>query len=365
MLLVAVGAVTAVVIVMLGGGASVVRVLMVLPLVLVLPGYAFAAAMFPSFEGVRGVPEEASLTISERTLIVLSMSIAATVVLGFLINLNPGGFAARSWAYALSGFVLVCDGVAVIRRLRSPVRVHRRHRRYVARKQVLLSVLALGIVASAVVIGEVGAQQQPYPGFTEMWILPAQSTLSNSFTVGVVNQQASPQVYMVRIHSRHHMLYHSTWFTLVPRATWTRSLHLGVRRAGRAYVTLYRSQAPHKPYRTVFVHVVRNLSKTARPAIQPATLSVESRGANNFTMRVANRGTSSQTYLVVIRAHHHRLYHSPLFTVQSGGIRTFEVHLRVRHTGSARVRLYRSQSLHKPYKTVFVKVVQNKPAHGP
>src|SRR3954468_21171576 len=89
----------------LGGGA--VRVLVALPFVLVLPGLALTAALFPT----------GALDVAERLLFSLGLSLAITALGGLVLQLTPWGLRPASWALLL-GLVTLAAGAAAFLRWR-------------------------------------------------------------------------------------------------------------------------------------------------------------------------------------------------------------------------------------------------------
>jgi len=83
------------------------RTLFILPFLLVLPGYALTAALFPNQIG-----------LAERLLLTLALSISVTVVSGLLLNLTAWGLQGTTWIVWLGGITIAASMLALARRQR-------------------------------------------------------------------------------------------------------------------------------------------------------------------------------------------------------------------------------------------------------
>jgi uncharacterized membrane protein len=98
-------------------GATLVRAL-ALPLLLVLPGYAFLAAADPRRARSDGAT---SLDRLDRTLLSLGLSLGILALASFLVSATPWGLTAASVGVATAGVTLAATAVAARRRVRLPV----------------------------------------------------------------------------------------------------------------------------------------------------------------------------------------------------------------------------------------------------
>jgi len=111
-----------------------VRILSGLLLVLLVPGYALIAAIFPRSQPILARSPEASSTFFGRSgpeaddeargLVRLTLSLAASVAVTSLVGVALGtmaAFSTRSLAVGLAGVTLVCSVVAAVRRAGLPV----------------------------------------------------------------------------------------------------------------------------------------------------------------------------------------------------------------------------------------------------
>lgn len=216
-------------------GDTTLRAVCTIPLVLVLPGYAVVAALFP----------DRALEGTERLLFALGASIALTVICGLLLNIAPGGMRDDSWAATL-GVVTVGAGAIALARLRPHTFSWRRPfpqpwRRSFPRQWALYG-LASCLTIGAVVVAGNGEATQPHPGFTQLWMLPSGAAGSTSVRLGVSSMEQAPVRYRLQVLAGTRVLRRWPDFALKPRDTWTATTILPVvgRGATRVDAVLYR-----------------------------------------------------------------------------------------------------------------------------
>ncbi|MFC6905791.1 DUF1616 domain-containing protein [Halalkalicoccus tibetensis] len=166
------------------------RILLGLPFVLFLPGYAFIAALFPE----RGRPpvedeEETSgdrgIDPIERVALAIGMSIAIVPLLGLLLNFTPWGIRLAPIVLSVSGFTIACAVIGAVRRreLEPEQRFSVPYREWIAtgraelfepddRLDGALNVaLALAILLAVGSVGFAVAVPQDGEQFTEFYLL--------------------------------------------------------------------------------------------------------------------------------------------------------------------------------------------------
>jgi uncharacterized membrane protein len=170
-----------------------VRIL-TLPLVLVLPGYALTAAMFP--KRVFGIPE--------RLVFSLSLSLIIVILGGLALNITPFGLHASSWAVLLGFITLGASGVALVRRRGEDMAAREQSRHWnsgLSIPQGLLIGLAVVVLSGTVVMSFIGAAKQPRPGFTQLWILPASgANAKNAVQLGLINMEQTTTKYLLEVN---------------------------------------------------------------------------------------------------------------------------------------------------------------------
>lgn len=140
-----------------------VRVLAAVPLCLILPGYAIAAAVFGARE----------IDFWRGFVLTLGMSLSVLALGGFVLNYGPGGVRGSSWAILLVLVVVgSCRSAALRRgapgRSASPVRP----RLALGAGQAALLAAALVVATAALVIAETPFPADEARGFSRLWMLP-------------------------------------------------------------------------------------------------------------------------------------------------------------------------------------------------
>ncbi len=222
--------------------------ILTLPLVLVLPGYALTSALFP--RRTLGVPEH--LVFS------LSLSLIIVILGGLLLNLTPFGLRASSWSVLLSGITLGASAVALVRRrgqsMSAPGWLRIGNVGLTFRWGLLLGLAGI-MVCGAVAVSIIGAERQPYPGFTQLWILPAGgATAENAVRLGVSNMESTAMVYRLAVNVDGKVVKEWPSIDLEPNEKWEATLVLpptGSAGTARVEADLYLADAPTTIYRHV------------------------------------------------------------------------------------------------------------------
>lgn len=102
------------------------RLLVGLPFVLFVPGYAFIAVLFPERGGVSdtaqsaGDHDEGGIDPIERVALAFGMSIAIVPLLGLVLNFTPWGIRLVPIMLTIGGFTIGCAVIAAVRRWELP-----------------------------------------------------------------------------------------------------------------------------------------------------------------------------------------------------------------------------------------------------
>ncbi len=178
-----------------------IKALALLPMVLFLPGYALAAAMFPSQEPGRG----------ERAIYAIALSVGAAS-LGGLVWQFAFGLDRTSWALVLAAITLVACAVAQKRRQRPgmPMRDRGRSRPSQARTSdrprlealtVVTALIGLAAAIVAIAIATEGLEDQRADShFSALWIVPRDPG-SDTIEVGVLNHQGAAHEYSLEVET--------------------------------------------------------------------------------------------------------------------------------------------------------------------
>ena len=223
--------------------------ILALPLVLVLPGYALTSAIF-----LQHAPG-----IAERLLFSLGLSLVVVILGGLVLNWTPSGLRASSWIVLLTIITLTACIIALKRRRGQNITGSSSsgigHVSFTFRQGLLLSLAAL-IACGAVALSIVGASQQPRPGFTQLWILPASGVTNakNTVHLGMNSMELTSMQYRLAINVDGKVVKQWPSIDLQPGKKWEATLvlpqtgHTGTR---RVEATLYLTDAPTTIYRDV------------------------------------------------------------------------------------------------------------------
>lgn len=220
------------------------RAVFTLPLVLLLPGYALMASMFP----------RCNLGVAEQVLLSLGLSLAVTALGGVILNWTPWGLQTDSWSLLLGLVTFGGSAVALIRRPAQPIFVLCQRRTSMSVRQAGLLGLAALVLGGAVAVAHKGAAQQQTPGFTQLWALPANAPgQQHAIRVGVKNMEATTVAYQVEIVVNGKDVMKLPLVKAAPQHTWETTVVLprGLPTINPVEVVLYRADAPGTVYRHV------------------------------------------------------------------------------------------------------------------
>jgi uncharacterized membrane protein len=211
-------------------------------LVLVLPGYATALALFP--RRTLGIPERAAFSVG------LSLVIGAVGV--FVLNATPLGIVPLSWVVFLTTVTALAGVCAYIRRHSGPAKSISPRGSIMGASQALLFGLALVIALTAVGVSYASARHQPSAGFTQLWLLPA-GGVDPTLRVGIASHEAAVTQYRLQLAVDGQVVLEWPSLTLQPNGRWetTAALPANVSSVGTIEALLYRADQPDVVYRRV------------------------------------------------------------------------------------------------------------------
>lgn len=191
------------------------RVFLGIVMVLILPGYAMVAALFPGKDDISG---------AERLTYSIGLSVALVPFIGYGLLSAPWGMNVGPLMISLSALILVMCAVAFIRRYRLPEgmafspslsSVYRSPVSFLSGKHSRLEsglriFLVFAVLISAVTVAYVIENPKPKVGFTEFYLLGPDGTSrgyptnlnigdSGSVIVGIVNQEERSVDYRLEI----------------------------------------------------------------------------------------------------------------------------------------------------------------------
>jgi uncharacterized membrane protein len=221
---------------------EVVRAIMSLPLVIVLPGYAITAAVFP--KGTLGVPE--------RLLFSMGTSLALAILCGLLLNWTPWGFQVGAWLVLLCGTTLLASLVAQIRQRRAHAVARTSAHIGLDVRQGLLLSMAVLLIGAAVWMARTPAPQKGLQGYTMLWMLPDVAG-KHAVRLGVRSKEFDTTNYRLRVQVNDQTVREWPSIQLGPNEQWEETIELSMEQldAGEVEAALYRLDSPGSVYRYV------------------------------------------------------------------------------------------------------------------
>lgn len=244
----------------LPGAPLAIGIILALPLIFFLPGYAITQTLFrrqPS-----PTPDQLILrpslrlgqpvSVVDHLILGLGLSMALDVLVGFTLNLLPVGLQRLSWMVALGLITVVFALLATLLRSKTPV-----SREGVTRSVIRLSVYdgILLLLALLVMVGAVWyAVIRPLPSqfsASQFWMLPS-SDAANSCAVnlGVRNLESTTIRYNVTI-TVNGTLQTLPSVTLAPQQEWKQLVPIttGASNSMRVEGQVYQSNQPANTYK--------------------------------------------------------------------------------------------------------------------
>ncbi len=242
----------------------IVGIVLALPLVLFLPGYALIQTLFrqraPEQSAASGmVARQQNLKIghpiggADQLVLSLGLSMAIDVLVGFGLNLLPIGLNALSWVLSLGLIITVCAVLAMFLRRKDLPRGVQTQRVRITFQDCLLFGLAMLVVASAVWLAII-RPLNPQPSFSQFWILPANQTEKTcAVSIGLQSFETTSVAYRVLITVNSTQTNAWSSIVLVPQQKWTQLVTITPDTSSSLYVEaqLYKTDQPDTVYRAV------------------------------------------------------------------------------------------------------------------
>lgn len=230
--------------VQLGPMPTAVRVFFGLPLVLLCPGYALMAALFPG----------RSLGWPERALFSFGLSLAVAILGTVALTWSLWGLQTGVWAGLFFGVTLAASLVGARRRAaQEPVRAGRPQPRLRIEHWALMGLAGLVTVA-AVAVARMPGPVTGVLGYTVLWMTPdvAPSGVPNvrSVHLGINSSELVSTRYRLQLTLDGQLILDEHDINLMPGESWERQIELPQSR-GMVEATLYRVDNPGLVYRRV------------------------------------------------------------------------------------------------------------------
>jgi uncharacterized membrane protein len=225
-------------------GGSILQVL-VIPLVMVLPGFAVTPVIFP----------QRHLTVAEQLLLNLGLSLSLIALSGLVLDWTPWGLQALPWAIFLGSITIVAGGIALLGHGRKPLISLRELDLRINPRALILFTLAGLIVIAALLVARNAALQANTPGFTQLWLLPGDKVgqSQNQFQLGLNNQEEAVVTYKLQVKLGSMVLQEWPALSLKPFEQWETLVTLppGLHSGDKIEALLYKAGAPDTVYRQV------------------------------------------------------------------------------------------------------------------
>lgn len=212
------------------------------PFVLIVPGYALAAALFPGDE----------IGLAERAMLVLAGSLAVSALGGLMLHWLPVLLTTSSWAFLLASLSVLFSIIALFRRLDlgewRGVDLGEKYR--LSLFQYSLVVVALIVAISAMTFAYRNASEQAMAEFTQLWIIPVQGSTNSAVEVGVSNEYANTVAYQLQLLADGQR-FQSFTIEIEPEEQWVTQVTPPLGSDQRIEALLYQQDSPDSIHRRV------------------------------------------------------------------------------------------------------------------
>ncbi len=227
--------------------SSLIRIILGLPFVLVLPGYAITGALFARRE----------LKAAEWLVYTLGLSLACLALSGLLLNITPWGLRPDTWIVLLGVIATLASLIAYRRRwpLQTPIGSGLPESFSLSVRQLVLLALTGVVTLAALAVAFNPSPQQPNQGYTVLWAERGTGDNAGRVVFGIDSKELSPQRYRLDVTADKHLVHQWPAISLAPGETFTDSLDLDADTLGNAPLEgrLYRLDNPQEVYRQVIV----------------------------------------------------------------------------------------------------------------
>jgi len=221
-----------------------VRLIGGLALVVLCPGYALTAALFPG--RTPGWPE--------RVVFSLGLSLAVAILGAVVFNTTIWGLQIGVWAGLFAGVTLCASLVAVWRRSKNaeetgPTATHQRRLSWAP--WVLLAV-AGSLTVGALTLGHTPSAPNAVVGYTLLWITPAGDANAPAVRLGLSSSEFATTHYRLKVTFDSRLFLDVTDITLAPGEKMERVIPLPAGQPVQVVeAVLYRQDDPGTVYRRV------------------------------------------------------------------------------------------------------------------
>lgn len=219
-----------------------VRVVFVLPMLLLLPGYAVTAAAFGP-----QMPEPV-----HRHALSLGLSLSVSIVGALALNLTRYGLRDRSWTLFIVAVVWVGCTIAAVRRRSVAPPPSRRYGRFGVRGRDALVVL----LATVIMVGALLFAARPLPakniqGYTSLSMVRS-TPKGTRVAVEVASDELESDTYRLELRIGRRLVYVAPRIALAPGGRWRHTVAIAaspVRRPTEIVASLFKARRGPSSYR--------------------------------------------------------------------------------------------------------------------
>lgn len=282
-----------------------------LPFVLFFPGYALVTALFPQTGGPGGI---------ERVALSFGLSIAVTILIGFILNYTPWGISLYSILLSLAVFILVASAIVYFRRRRLPVEDRFRVSfkitlpRWAGLSNIdkaLSTVLMLSVIVTIGVLVYVVAAPKAGEHFTEFYVLGVEGETENypselvvgqeaTVTLGIVNHEGGETSYRIEVTIDGVKNIEVGPLVLADEDKWEEAISFVPQKAGdyqKVEFLLYRNEES-EPYSTL--HLFVDVTGQRQVHLKGNTRISAHRGLSHFPIALFLYRTGGPAYSALI-----------------------------------------------------------------
>ncbi len=226
-----------------------IGIALALPLVFLFPGYIVTEVL----------SYKRPLNTTYLAILSIGLSLAIDILSGFLLNLFPPGLRAVSWIVLLGLLTVTCSLLLAFLRRGVPVNERRIAAIQFRLHEYALVGLAVLIIVLSLQYAAQGVAQQPHQGFTQLWLLPAQTEKSCALRLGVRSFESTSTTYVLMTRENGKQVGVQSSIVLTPQEEWDSAITLPTTASVSVEVSLYRADKPGEVYREVHmvVHPVK------------------------------------------------------------------------------------------------------------
>lgn len=229
-------------------------IILALPLILFFPGYMLTQILLHRGIATRSfIRSSHSIGVADQLILSLGLSMAITILTGFMLNALSFGLQGESWTISLGLITMILALVTFFLRRREKQAIGTPSHIALSLQDYLLFGLALLVVTGAI-FASIVRPAQPRAAFTQFWMLPAnQSAQRCAVDLGIQSFETAPMTYYVVLTVNG--VQANTWspIALSPHEEWTQTVTLPSSNATSVSVQaeLYRTNNLSNVYRNV------------------------------------------------------------------------------------------------------------------